>query len=409
MNLFVLSALEASSWGQALEKLRQALAQKEREAVLEAYVALVRALSERGTPDLATALAEDLLFTASPLSRALEQDPELPTGLRTAAQQDLDTLLTLTNRDWQAEASRVVGRPLPPLKALAHESSKERVTELAASLASGDAAWLLARLVETYRQHGAGLLARFEAFRWTAASPAAGLVGIAYPLKTSLDRLVGLERQLARLHQNTLAFLSDKRAQHALLYGPRGSGKSTAVRGLLKHYAAAGLRMVELSPADTSALPEIVEQLRFRPHYYLIFVDDLSFEAGDSGYQPLKTLLEGSLTERPHNVLLVATSNRRHLVKEGFKDRPDPLDDDVHAWDTQNERLALADRFGLTLTFPNATQQRYLEVVRGLAEQEGVVAENLEERAIRFAEWGNGYSGRTAQQFLDALTAERVY
>ncbi len=404
-HLFVLADLGASAWGQALESLREALTQKEREPVLAAYALLVRALSERGAPDLKTALAEDLLWTESPLSRALQhlevQHLEVPSGLRAAVQQDLDTLLTLTSRDWQAEASRAVGRPLPPLKALAPPSAHEQVAELL-SLGAADAAWLLERLVDTYRRHGAGPLARFEAFRWTPA----GLVGIAHPVTTHMDRLVGLERQVTRLHANTLAFLSGKPAQHTLLYGPRGSGKSTAVRGLLKHYVAAGLRLVELGPADVNILPELVEQLRFRPHHYLVFVDDLSFEAGDTGYQPLKTLLEGSLTERPHNVLLVATSNRRHLVREGFKDRPDPLDDDVHAWDTQNERLALADRFGLTITFPDATQQRYLDIVRGLAEQGGVTAADLEERALRFAEWGNGYSGRTAQQFLDALRAE---
>ena len=399
MTLFVLTL--DSSWGRALEALRQALAQKEREPVLAAYGALVRALVLRGAPDLATALVEDLLWTESPLSRVL-QSGEVPSGLKTAVQQDLDTLVTQTGHDWQAEASRAVGRPLPPLKALAPESASAQVAELVLALSSSDAGWLLGRLTDIYRQQGAGLLARFEAFRWTPA----GLVGVEHPVVTNMNRLVALERQLVQLHQNTLAFLSGKPAQHTLLYGPRGSGKSTAVRGLLKHYAAAGLRLVELAPADLTALPDVVEQLRPRPHHYLVFVDDLSFEAGDNGYQPLKTLLEGSLTARPANVLLVATSNRRHLVREGFKDRPDPLDDDVHAWDTVNERLALADRFGLTITFPNATQARFLEVVRGLAEQEKVVVENLDERAIRFAEWGNGYSGRTAQQFLDALKAE---
>lgn len=402
--LFILSSFETSGWGRTLEALRQALTQKEREPVLGAYVALVRALSERGAPDLATALAEDLLWTESALSRALQQNVELPVGLKTAVQQDLDILLTQTSRDWQAEASRVVGRPLPPLKALALPSKHEQVTDLVAALDSGDAAWLLNHLIETYRKHGAGMLARYEAFRWSQG----GLAGIEYPVATSMSRLVALEPQLTRLHANTLVFLSGKLAQHALLYGPRGSGKSTAVRGLLKHYAAAGLRLVELGPADLNALPELIEQLRPRPHHYLVFVDDLSFEAGDASYHPLKTLLEGSLTEAPANVLIVATSNRRHLVQEGFKDRPDPLDDDVHAWDTVNERLALADRFGLTITFPNATQRRYLEVVRGLAEAESVEVTDLDERAIRFAEWGNGYSGRTAQQFLDALKAELV-
>jgi len=116
------------------------------------------------------------------------------------------------------------------------------------------------------------------------------------------------------------------------------------------------------------------------------------------------------LSGRPANVALYATSNRRHLLKERFRDRPDPLDDDVHRWDSQHEKLALADRFGLTITFPDAGQRRYLEVVRGLCRRHGLGASvldgsSLEEAAIRFAEWGNGYSGRTAAQFVASLSA----
>ena len=224
-------------------------------------------------------------------------------------------------------------------------------------------------------------------------------------MDTDVKRLVGLERPLGRLQKNTLAFLKHKPAHHTLLYGPRGSGKSTAVRSLLKSYYSDGLRLIELSAHDVLDLPEIVELLRLRPHRYLIFIDDLSFEPGDNSYHPLKSLLKGSLTQRPDNVLIYATSNRRHLVKEQFSDRPDPLNEDVHAWDTHNERLALSDRFGLTLTFPDVLQQGYLEIVKGLLQYEKLTIENLEESAIRFAEWGNGYSGRTAQQFVDSLGA----
>ncbi len=147
----------------------------------------------------------------------------------------------------------------------------------------------------------------------------------------------------------------------------------------------------------------MVSRLRDRPERFLLFVDDLSFEAGDAGYHPLKSLLEGSVAERPENVRLYATSNRRHLVQERLRDRPDPLDDDVHAWDTQHERLALADRFGLLVTFPSADRRRYLAIVRHLSARDGVDSDDLERRADLFARSGNGYSGRTAQQFVDAV------
>ena len=403
-GLFVLTFIEHSPWGRALEALRSALAQNDRVPVLDTYAALVRALVERRAPDLATAVAEDLLWCESAFSEIAVKHGEVPKGLRAAAQQDLDALLTQVARNWQGEASRQVGRPLPALSELAPAATNPVVIELAAELPQTDSSWLIGYLTDAYQAHGTGTLARFEAFRWSEGA----LQGIAHPVRADMNRLVALESQLNALKQNTLAFLSAKPAQHTLLYGPRGSGKSTAVRSLIKNYGAAGLRLIELAPAAMTDLPSVVEAVRGRPHRYIVFIDDLSFEQGDNGYQPLKTLLEGSLTERPENVLVYATSNRRHLVKEQFSDRPDPLNDDVHAWDTQNERLALADRFGLTITFPSATQTRYLEVVQGLVEEEGLAIEGLTERAVRFADWGNGYSGRTAQQFVDSLKAEQT-
>ena len=285
---------------------------------------------------------------------------------------------------------------MPPLSELALPA------ERALDLIHSDAEEVLNKLVTHYRQHGAGPLACYGAFRWTGQR----LEGIVHPTQGDLSQLVGLARPLTQLTQNTEAFLDYKPAQHTLLYGPRGSGKSTAVKRLLPRYGERGLRLIELSAAHLFSLLSVIEPLRGRPHRYILFVDDLSFGKGDAGYAPLKTLLEGSLTERPENVLVYATSNRRHLVTESFSERPDPSNDDVHAWDTQHERLALADRFGLTLTFPNATQSRYLEVVRGLMAQAGLEVDDA--LALRFAEWGNGYSGRTAQQFVNALKAGLV-
>jgi hypothetical protein len=402
VTFFVFRPFLQRPWFKALEELREALAMKDRDGVATAYALLFGALVQDRAADLLEAVAEDLLFIETPVSEAILKQKELPSGLQVAAQQDLEYLLTLLHHDWHAEASRLVGRSLPALKDLAPASSDERLHELKLTLKKDDPVWLLSQLIEGYQQYGSGLLGRYKAFRWLAGK----LEGIAYPTQIKLERLVGLERQLSFLKQNTLAFLRSKPAHHALLYGPRGSGKSTAVRGLLPLYEAAGLRLIELAPHDLVSLPTIIEQLRFRLQRFVLFVDDLSFEGQDNSYHPLKTLLEGSLTERAENMLIYATSNRRHLVKEQFSDRPDPLNDDVHGWDTQNERLALADRFGLTITFPSATQQRYLELVRGLAVQDGLVLTDLEERAIRFADWGNGYSGRTAQQFIDQLKAE---
>ncbi|MDQ3459341.1 MAG: ATP-binding protein [Deinococcota bacterium] len=398
MDLYVFNRLGESSWVGPLGALEAALARTDRPAAREAYAGLYRALLEQEAISLADAVLDDLLMTETPLSRLAMRGVHLPEGLRAGALLDLERLADLLERDWQAEASRLLGSPLPPLEALGHRPAAAAL----AGLGGGDPEEALRLLVAHYRRHGAGPLARSLAFRWAGGR----LAGVAHPVRTELDRLVGLERQLAGLTENTETFLNGRPAHHVLLYGPRGSGKSSAVRALLPRYAEEGLRLVELHPQDLGDILTVMERLRGRPHRYLLFVDDLAFEAGDRGYGPLKTLLEGSLSERPENVLMCATSNRRHLVRERFSDRPDPLDDDVHGWDTVNERLALADRFGLTLTFPGASQTRYLDIVRGLAAQGGLSGDDLEERALRFAQWGNGLSGRTAQQFVDTLRAE---
>jgi uncharacterized protein len=382
-------------WMQALESLPHALNQRNADMALAHYKQLFAELSKAKAFDLATAIASVLLEKDSSLSHYARQDT-LPQGLLLAAKYDLEALFLLLKHDWQTETHRLTGKALPPLSQLANPDQK--LEPIVDKLKRADAS-VLDDLILHYRQHGTGVLGQYMAFRWVNHE----LQGIDYPVDIDVESLVGLERQLGMLEANTKAFLDNKPTQHTLLYGPRGSGKSTAVRSLLKSYANDGLRLIELSAQDVLSLPQVVEIIRLRPHRYILFVDDLSFEQGDNSYHPLKTLLEGSLTARPENVLIYATSNRRHLIKEHFSDRPDPLNEDVHRWDTHNERLALSDRFGLTITFPDASQQRYLEIVKGLLAYEQLKVENLEERSIRFAEWGNGYSGRTAQQFVDSV------
>lgn len=380
---------------QTLEALKDALNQRNADVALTSYRRLFLELSKARVSDLPTAIASLLLEKDSSLSHYVIQD-EVPQGLLQAARHDLEVVFTLLKHDWQAETQRLTGKSLPPLNQLAN--ADKRSENIAEKLKSADAS-VLDDLIRHYKQHGTGVLGKYTAFRWVNHQ----LWGIDFPVDIDMRRLIGLERQLGMLQTNTSAFLNRKPAQHTLLYGPRGSGKSTAVRSLLKSYAPQGLRLIELAAQEVLTLPEVIDMIRLRPHRYILFVDDLSFEQGDNSYHPLKTLLEGSLTARADNVLIYATSNRRHLVKENFSDRPDPLSDDVHRWDTHHERLALSDRFGLTITFPDASQQRYLAIVKGLLDFENLVLENVDERAIRFAEWGNGYSGRTAQQFVDSL------
>jgi uncharacterized protein len=270
---------------------------------------------------------------------------------------------------------------------------------------AADWATLLPELADFYRRFGTGLFATYRAFRWQHGE----LVGIAHPDSIQLDELVGYEAPKHTLIQNTEALLAGYPALHVLLYGSRGSGKSSLVKALLSCYGVQGLRLIEVSKADLRDLPTIVDLVREAPQKFIIFVDDLSFEEDDDAYKALKVVLEGSVTARPQNVVVYATSNRRHLIREFFGDRPRPSDaDEIHAWDTMQEKLSFSDRFGLTLTFEPANQETYLTIVRHLAQQANIRLEpqELEFRALQWATRHNGRSGRTARQFVDFLRAE---
>lgn len=370
-----------------------AAAAADAEGAPRSRASLLRALVDAHSADPATALADALLYGACD---AWGRAPDAP-GLRKALIADVAQVAQAIRR--LAEAPVAVDGVA--LARLAPAPTGE-VADLRERLLDGTPAATIAdRVLAWRRTHGGGPLGRFRALRWTRD----GLVGVAHPATPSLERMVDLDAQLAPLVANTEAFLAGRPAMHALLYGPRGSGKSTVVRGLLTRFAPQGLRLVDVPAAALDQLPDLLDALRDRPERFLLFVDDLSFEAGDVRYHPLKSLLEGSVEARPDHVRLYATSNRRHLLQERLRDRPDPLDDDVHAWDTQNERLALADRFGLLVTFPSADRRRFLAIVRSLAARDGLPDDDLEARADRFARAGNGYSGRTAQQFLDAFQA----
>jgi predicted AAA+ superfamily ATPase len=264
---------------------------------------------------------------------------------------------------------------------------------------------LINPLANYYRQFGTGIFANYLAFRWYGGN----LVGIPHPDPIQASSLVGYEYQKELLLQNTEAFLAGYPALNALLYGSRGSGKSSLVKSLLNLYGDRGLRLIDLAQSDLQDLPLITEQLWQVPQKFIIFVDDLSFEEDESNYKALKAILEGSLVAKPPNAIVYATSNRRHLIREFFSDRPRPSDaDEIHAWDTVQEKISLSDRFGLTLTFTAANQDTYLEIVHHLAKlaRINLPTEDLEFRALQWATNHSGRSGRTARQFIDFLYAE---
>jgi hypothetical protein len=223
------------------------------------------------------------------------------------------------------------------------------------------------------------------------------------PIK--LDDLMGIDGQKFQLVTNTERFLNSQPANNALLWGARGTGKSSLVKALLNAYKDQGLRLIEVDKQDLVHLPEIVDDIRDLAQRFIIYCDDLSFETGDSQYKSLKSVLEGSIEMPPDNVLVYATSNRRHLLPELMKDNLDShlVDREVHYSDTVEEKTSLSDRFGLSLGFYPQTAATYLAIVDNLIPFPFEGREKLHKAALDYAHSRGSKSGRTAKQFYQAL------
>lgn len=239
-----------------------------------------------------------------------------------------------------------------------------------------------------------------------------GRSGFLQPLKVSLDLnltdLIGVDAQREQLSRNTTQFVRGLPANHALLWGARGTGKSSLVRALLAAHADSGLRLIEIERDYLADLPRVVELLSGLPQRFILFCDDLSFDAGEGDYRILKSVLDGSLERAPDNVLLYATSNRRHLVPEKESDNQNfkMVDGELHPSEAVEDKIALSDRFGLWLSFYPFTQEHYLNVVRHWVTTQATASglqwtwdESLEKAAIRWATGRGNRNGRCAYQF----------
>ncbi|WP_127475661.1 ATP-binding protein [Sulfurivermis fontis] len=220
-----------------------------------------------------------------------------------------------------------------------------------------------------------------------------------------LEQLLGIERQKQALVHNTERFLAGLPANNALLWGARGTGKSSLIKALLNAYAPRGLRLIEVDKDDLLYLPEIVDDIRELPQRFIVFCDDLSFEAGERSYKALKSVLEGSIELPPDNVLVYATSNRRHLMPESMQDNlaSGLVEGELHYADAIEEKISLSDRFGLWLSFYPATQDEYLAMVDSYFTDYRGDRSELHHAALQFAQSKGGTrSGRTARQFFNA-------
>lgn len=220
----------------------------------------------------------------------------------------------------------------------------------------------------------------------------------------SLDDLVGIEKQKESIIMNTERFLSGLPSNNVLLWGARGTGKSSLIKAILNEYKDKGLRLIEIDRDDLDDLIEISDLIREKPYKFIIFCDDLSFEEGEKGYKGLKRILEGSIEASPLNIKIYATSNRRHLITEYHSDNEGTKvgnNGEIHYGDSVEEKISLSDRFGLWLSFYHGDQNAYLEVVDSYFENYNVNKDKLHKEALRFAQQRASKSARTAKQFFN--------
>jgi predicted AAA+ superfamily ATPase len=257
-------------------------------------------------------------------------------------------------------------------------------------------------IIEFYKQYGTGEFGHYRAFVWEHEDDNEYLRGIETPDPVRLKDLVGYEDQKEIIIDNTKQFLNGYQANNLLLYGSRGTGKSSTVKAITNEFYDEGLRLIEVDKNKLADFTKIIRILKNKNLKFIIFVDDLVFEEGEASYSALKTILEGGVENRSNNILIYATTNRKHLVKETFSER---AGDDVHANDAIEEKLSLADRFGITVSFYSPDQKEYLKIVDGIIETRKIEVnkEYLYAEALKWVRWYNARSPRTAIQFVNWL------
>nr|WP_294492151.1 ATP-binding protein [uncultured Mediterraneibacter sp.] len=308
---------------------------------------------------------------------------------------DADSIQILMNYAGESSGGKVFNRRV-----------RDRICTLARALGDAETTEeFKEKMTLFYKEFGVGKLGLHKAFR--IEHPEGGNMEIS-PITNiahvHLDDLVGYEIAKKKLTDNTEAFVKGRRANNCLLFGDAGTGKSSSIKAILNQYYDQGLRMIEVYKHQFKDLNDVIAQIKNRNYKFIIYMDDLSFEEFEIEYKYLKAVIEGGLERKPENVLIYATSNRRHLIRETFKDKAD-RDEELHTNDTVQEKLSLVARFGVTIYFGSPDKKEFQEIVRVLADRGGVDMPE-EELLLEANKWElshGGLSGRTAQQFVDYL------
>ena len=344
----------------------------------------------------AKALTETALFDENAFSRAASKGTEktLPSSVLNAVRRDVYAIRKLYSLSPEIILNDYKYRD--ELGSIAENLPRWK-TGLPVSEFS-DEEDTLDRLAEFYKKNGCGIFARYRAFIWRDGD----VQPVLHPDNIKLSTLKGYDIPRNTVVKNTLAFMKNIDSNNCLLYGDRGTGKSSTIKAILNEYYKDGLRMVEVPKDRLSEFPLLVDKIAAIPLKFIIFIDDLSFSGEDKSYAQLKAVLEGSLAARPENTLIYATSNRRHIIKETFSDRDG---DDMHRNDSMQESLSLSDRFGMSVNFSKPDKEQYLEIVMSLA-KECHIEMGIEELCTQAEKWviqRGGRSPRAAKQFIKQL------
>lgn len=322
-------------------------------------------------------------------------------SLYKVAKNDIDIIKSLLELDFTAISNLISGHNF--LKEFDSTSNQYKINEFQSALDtiinSSSLDSLVKNIINYYYLVGSGELANYIAFCWSNDT---GLVGIKNYDSIELEDIVGYEYQKEVLIKNIDAFVNGYPANNVLLVGARGTGKSSSIKALINKYFKDGLRLIEITKDQILNMHEILLELKQRGKYFIVFIDDLSFEDAEIEYKKMKSILDGGVEQSPDNVLICATSNRRHLIKETWADRNG---EEIHNSDSVNEKMSLSDRFGITLTYLLPDQEKYIKMVEHIAEKHGIEMpkEELKREAIRWELAQNGRSGRTAKQFVNYL------
>ncbi len=257
-----------------------------------------------------------------------------------------------------------------------------------------------------YKQYGVGMFGLNKAFRIKKIENELQFIPITNTEQVSFQDIVGYELQKQKLIENTKAFVEGKKANNCLLFGDAGTGKSTSIKALMNEFYDQGLRIIEIYKHQFQDLSSVISQIKNRNYRFIIYMDDLSFEEFEIEYKFLKAVIEGGLESKPDNILIYATSNRRHLIRETWSDRSDVVQEEMHHSDTMQEKLSLVYRFGVTIHFGKPTQKEYYKIVTELAKKYPEITLTEQELCAEANKWElshGGISGRTAQQFIHYL------